>query len=315
MLCSTETLPSFYQIEKYTCNIYRMLTQSVVGPSALSPANQQRGKQLLSVDQCRRSGRYNATRWHSRRICITYAYDVDEFDDASSSVGGNGYKFVKFSSPAQTSLRDKLASFNRTFDVSLPSSDQGTTVVFEVKTLSNEWLEVVADLLTESFADSMGYINAYKKFLRNQIREYLSNHVLLLPKTVILVGILKTTGPEGDEHQTLVGTVEVSFDASTRSKHLTLNPPADMPYLCNMAVEPEHRRRGFGAMLLEAAEVAVLSTGYKSMYLHVRHADPPAVQLYRKYGYREEGEDWALVQLLRLDRRYLMKKFLGTTNE
>ena len=186
-------------------------------------------------------------------------------------------------------------------------------MVFEVKTLSNEWIEAVADLLTESFADSMGYINAYKKFLRNQIGEYLSNHVLLLPKTVILVGVLKTIGAGGEEHQSLVGTVEVSFDVSTRSKHLTLNPPPDMPYLCNMAVEPEYRRRGFGAMLLEAAEAAVLSTGYKSMYLHVRHADPPAVQLYRKYGYGEEGEDWTLVQLLGLDRRYLMKKFLQRT--
>lgn len=247
-------------------------------------------------------------RQYHRHIGIVSAYDVDDADN--SSVGGErGYKFVKFSSPAQSTLRDTLASFSTSYPI-LDTMGSESTTVFEVKTLSNEWIGHVADLLTESFADSMGYIHAYKKFLRNQIGEYLSNHVLLLPKTVILVGIIKRIGPEGEEHQTLVGTVEVSFDASTRSKHVTLNPPPDMPYLCNMAVEPDYRRRGFGAMLLEAAEAAVLRTGYKSMYLHVRHADPPAVQLYRKYGYHDEGEDWALVQLLGLDRRYLLKKFL-----
>lgn len=252
------------------------------------------------------------------RLSVVSAYDVDDGDNASSVEGTKGYKFVNFSSPAQSRLRDTLSSFSKVYHIQsreFPSvsavSDK--EVVFEVKTLSNEWIEPVADLLTESFADSMGYMNTYKKFLRGQIGEYLSNHVLLLPKTVILVGILKTIGPEAEEHQTLVGTVEVSFHQSTRSKYLTLNPPQDMPYLCNMAVEPQYRRRGYGAMLLDAAENAVLGTGYKSVYLHVRHADPPALELYRKYGYREEGEDWLIVQILGLDRRYLMKKFLNSS--
>lgn len=280
--------------------------KQLTGQRALSISNQQRRNQ-----SCHRRSRATPLSWHVTRLYRISAYDVD------NESGEKGYKFVKFSSPAQSSLRETLASFSTTFpvDTSLNHS-LNDTVVFEVKTLSNEWIDRVADLLTESFADSMGYMNAYKKFLRNQIGEYLSNHVLLLPKTVILVGILKTVGSSGEEeHQTLVGTVEVSFDASTRSKHLTLNPPPDMPYLCNMAVESDYRRRGFGAMLLEAAEAAVIRTGYRSMYLHVRHADPPAVQLYRKYGYLEEGEDWTLVQLLGLDRRYLLKKYLNKKSE
>lgn len=278
--------------------------KQLAGQRAVSISNQQRRNQPYH----RRSG-VTPLSWRVTRLYRISAYDVD------NESGEKGYKFVKFSSPAQSSLRETLASFGTTFPVETDTLNNDT-VVFEVKTLTNEWIDHVADLLTESFADSMGYLNAYKKFLRNQIGEYLSNHVLLLPKTVILVGILKTVGSSGEEeHQTLVGTVEVSFDASTRSKHLTLNPPPDMPYLCNMAVESEYRRRGFGAMLLEAAEAVVIRTGYRSMYLHVRHADPPAVHLYRKYGYLEEGEDWTLVQLLGLDRRYLLKKYLNKKSE
>ena len=282
--------------------------KQVASQRAVSISNQQ-GRFNQS---CHRRSRVTLLSWRVKQVPFRIsAYDVD------NDSGEKGYKFVKFSSPAQSSLRETLANFSTTFPVETDSlNTDDTAVVFEVKTLTNEWIDHVADLLTESFADSMGYLNAYKKFLRNQIGEYLSNHVLLLPKTVILVGIVKTVGSSGEEeHQTLVGTVEVSFDASTRSKHLTLNPPPDMPYLCNMAVEPDYRRRGFGAMLLEAAEAAVIRTGYRSMYLHVRHADPPAVQLYRKYGYLEEGEDWTLVQLLGLDRRYLLKKYLNKKSE
>ena len=216
-------------------------------------------------------------------------------------------KFVRFSSPTETSLREKLGSFRKEYDI--PSS---SNTVLVVEALSNAWIPETADLLCASFAESMGYLNAYKKFLRNQIEEYLNNHTLLLPKTVILVATMRNSD---NDPGVLVGTCEVSFSESTRSKHVTLSPPADMPYLCNMAVNPDFRRQGIGSMLLDAAEEAILSTGYRSVFLHCRHADPPALALYRKYGYREEGEDWSIVQLFGLDRRYLMKKFLTSSKK
>lgn len=44
----------------------------------------------------------------------------------------------------------------------------------------------------------------------------------------------------------------------------------DRPYLCNMAVDPRHRGRGYGAALLQAAEQLVASLGETEIYLHVR---------------------------------------------
>lgn len=214
--------------------------------------------------------------------------------------------------------------------------------------MNNSWIEETADLLTESFADAMGYLSVYKTFLKNQIRAYLKNHIILLPKTIILIGILEerkdastTHGTDDDstqasalmppsindsiqlqqeeieehsdpkhEKSALIGTVEVSFSPSTRSTHLTLNPPPDLPYLCNMAVQPHYRGSGYGRLLLQAAEDVIKEVGYKSVFLHVRHIDIPACRLYEKSGFQKEGEDWPIISLVGMDRRYLLKKSL-----
>lgn len=186
-------------------------------------------------------------------------------------------------------------------------------------------IEPTADTLTSAFGSAMGYANNYTTFLRRQIGEYLTNHIRMLPKALVLIAVIisddgldENESPYGQDEDgsssssssVLVGTVEVSFHPSTRSKHLTLNSPADLPYLCNMAVREEHKRAGYGSLLLDAAERIVLNTGYKSLYLHVRHVDAPALRLYRKYGYEPEGEDIGLIKLLGLDQRYLMRKYL-----
>lgn len=206
----------------------------------------------------------------------------------------------------QNSLREKLLNFERTYKV--VDDNVGKTLI--VRPMSNEWIENSALLLTESFAESMGYLSVYRNFLLNQIRQYLNKHVLMIPKTLILVGVLRDEEEEESQNEVLVGTVEVSFSPSTRSTQLTLNPPPDLPYLCNMAVEPSYRGQGYGSLLLDAAEDMVYETGFKSLFLHVRHVDAPALGLYRKSGFSEEGEDWPLIRLFGLDQRYLMKKSL-----
>jgi ribosomal protein S18 acetylase RimI-like enzyme len=62
--------------------------------------------------------------------------------------------------------------------------------VLIVQPVSEEWVEPAADLLTEAFADSIGYMSIYKNFLRRQIRNYLRSHMNLPPKTVCLVALL-----------------------------------------------------------------------------------------------------------------------------
>ncbi|KAI3438720.1 hypothetical protein D9Q98_001140 [Chlorella vulgaris] len=118
------------------------------------------------------------------------------------------------------------------------------------------------------------------------------------------LGALSVSGSQ------LVGVVELSFSASTRSKYLTLTPPEDRPYLCNMAIDPQQRNRGYGTALLQAAETLVSQLGESEIYLHLRVQDLPAAQLYKKAGYEEVAADSFLIRLLAIDQRRLMRKRL-----
>lgn len=82
----------------------------------------------------------------------------------------------------------------------------------------------------------------------------------------------------------LAGVVELSFSSSTRSNYVTLNPPEDRPYLCNMAIAEALRGRGYGYLLLQAAEELVSQLGENEVFLHLRVQDLPAAGLYSKSG-------------------------------
>lgn len=64
----------------------------------------------------------------------------------------------------------------------------GSTLIIQPLTL--EWIVEAADLLSGTFAESMGYLNVYQRFLNNQIRKYLVCHVGLPPKAVVLACFL-----------------------------------------------------------------------------------------------------------------------------
>jgi len=107
----------------------------------------------------------------------------------------------------------------------------------------------------------------------------------------------------------LVGTVELSFAPSTRTRSLTLNPPEDGAYLCNMAVDEGFQRRGYARAMLSAVEDIVQLAGYRRVWLHVRLKDEAARGLYQQAGFRLEKEDCWLVGWFD-DRRNLLSKFI-----
>jgi ribosomal protein S18 acetylase RimI-like enzyme len=58
------------------------------------------------------------------------------------------------------------------------------------------------------------------------------------------------------------------------------------PFLTYLVVDPEMQRRGIGTFLVAASGNALLSTGYARLDLFVTEANEPAVNLYRKLGFR-----------------------------
>ena len=59
--------------------------------------------------------------------------------------------------------------------------------------------------------------------------------------------------------------------------------------ICNLAVLPEHRRKGIATQLLDAVAAFAKEKGCERCELEVNVENLPAVELYRKCGYNEEG--------------------------
>jgi ribosomal protein S18 acetylase RimI-like enzyme len=58
------------------------------------------------------------------------------------------------------------------------------------------------------------------------------------------------------------------------------------PFLTYLVVDPEMQRRGIGTFLVAASGTALLSAEYARLDLFVTESNEPAVNLYRKLGFR-----------------------------
>jgi RimJ/RimL family protein N-acetyltransferase len=78
----------------------------------------------------------------------------------------------------------------------------------------------------------------------------------------------------------LVGRLSIARDAHPASAHV-----ADL----GLMVAASHRRGGVGSALLEAAVDWARSAGIRKLELHVFPWNEPALALYRRFGFEQEG--------------------------
>ncbi|MDP9866097.1 MULTISPECIES: GNAT family N-acetyltransferase [Streptosporangium] len=61
--------------------------------------------------------------------------------------------------------------------------------------------------------------------------------------------------------------------------------------MCRLRVHPEFQRRGLGARMVEALEKRAIELGYVRLRGDTTMNQPAAIELYRKYGWREIGRE------------------------
>ncbi|MFN4194521.1 MAG: GNAT family N-acetyltransferase [Thermosynechococcus sp.] len=77
------------------------------------------------------------------------------------------------------------------------------------------------------------------------------------------------------------------------------------PYLSNLAVHPDYRRRGIGRRLLHTVEASLCAT-YSDLYLHVLAQNEAAQQLYARCGFEVVEEGFTFWR----ERKLLLRKSL-----
>lgn len=60
--------------------------------------------------------------------------------------------------------------------------------------------------------------------------------------------------------------------------------------ILNLAVDPERRRNGIGALLLESALKELIARGVEAVFLEVRVSNQAAINLYLSKGFRPIGQ-------------------------
>lgn len=170
------------------------------------------------------------------------------------------------------------------WDSIVSNSVTSDSVIF-VRTVRHQDLQTVADVLASSFHSPEGALGWLYPLLRIGIYEDLRSR--LYSRThhyACLVAVLRET----DESLTLekpdrpVGTVEISI----RSRSLNPFLQSRYPYLSNLAVLAESRRRGVALQLLHTCERVAIDWGFQEIYLHVLENNHQARRLYWKAGYR-----------------------------
>ncbi|KAK1415713.1 hypothetical protein QVD17_31498 [Tagetes erecta] len=184
-----------------------------------------------------------------------------------------------------------------------------------IRVMQEQEMDMIVELLAESFAESMLLPKAYVKLLAFLVKQYLIERRSLMPHAATLIAFhRRDTDDEGGEMEDiqLAGTVEVTFDKlGANGSTPTPTPPKDAPYICNMTVKKSLRRQGIGWHLLKASEELISQmSSVREVYLHCRMIDSAPFNMYSKAGYSVFKTDSVMILLTLQRRKHLMRKQL-----
>jgi ribosomal protein S18 acetylase RimI-like enzyme len=99
---------------------------------------------------------------------------------------------------------------------------------------------------------------------------------------------------DSDLHQMLVAVIDnqkvVGFcdvDARPSKTH----PPLPRPYLSDLAVQPEYRRRGIAKSLVQRGEYFLRTVPREELFIRVEETNQAAISMYSGLGYETVGTE------------------------
>lgn len=180
---------------------------------------------------------------------------------------------------------------------------------FTIRAAQIRDLNILAEILTDSFHPPTGFMRWAAPMLRLGIYEDLRNRLRSnTPHFACFVAVASVPTATGYREE-LVGTVELALRASS------WQPGASQySYISNLAVSQSCRRQGVARQLLLACERTSLQWGYSDLYLHVLENNHQARQLYLKAGYQlRHSESDLLTWLLGRPKRLFLQKHCPTS--
>lgn len=188
-------------------------------------------------------------------------------------------------------------------------TDDVPSASIDVRSASTQDLKSLAEILTDSFfpADKLwAWMRPLFKLgmyedLRGRLRADSPHYRCLVVSQGIVIASRR--------QETIIATAEIALKANS----LLANP---IPYISNLAVSPDHRRRGIARKLLFRCEQIAAEWGFNELSLHVLDDNLAARELYSNSGYRLQKVDgWLSSWLFNRPRRLFLHKKWNVSGE
>jgi ribosomal protein S18 acetylase RimI-like enzyme len=137
-------------------------------------------------------------------------------------------------------------------------------------------LPAVADLVEKCFADTMDADG--RRYLQQMRRAGQDNAFLRWASMAVETASMPLSGYVWEENGEIIGNVSLIPYRHARKKYFLI---------ANVAVNPDHRRRGIGRSLTQAAMEHARQRHADETWLHVRDDNPGAIALYASLGFQE----------------------------
>lgn len=159
------------------------------------------------------------------------------------------------------------------------------------------------------------YNNVFLGFITRSGKRLQNPSLAISPDSLILVATEKGTKEIAGLVEILLEKPEGNIAPSVQFFKFPVSD-TDEPYLCNLCVLPEYRRKGLGTTLCSICEYIVQNQWKRNkMYLHVEDNNDAALAMYLRMGYTlTPGLSKLQSKLLGMDRIQYYKKILNNNH-